>query len=389
MNEKSGEKSLLFNRFESVPKIRDEYLVGKSIWMVLPQKASVVAAKQFSALITVMRKENMAIIARYTHSRASTPKRVALFANSDSMHMYELFYKQDRTPLKFPLLKSKASNPSADELNIMDKFIDSMDLTNHKSDPNQPPKEAFAKLVDPGLQHMYRAIANRALNPNSSVLEIEKEIADLITPPQSIDPTLESEMKVLFELKAKKLSYKESIMYKLEDEVDSVASTLSDLCFDDSIVIGTIDPAWDFVKLVHRGEPFTMIAKKLENVILEILKTSRTKDEEIVAALNAYRGVAKDKAPNQYNKWIASIKQILMEHEHSGLWQEVVNLNLGLIPDTRNELSFVSLEESKDFYKSEDKKNSEDQLDSGFAENSFSSCEAPILSNSPDLFDEM
>lgn len=381
----NGGKGLKCIGFTPVDLIHDQHLVGDSIWAVVPQKNMPTSAKRLAAMIKAMHNLNLAIIARYTFRADSAPKLMALFPSENSLHMYELFFKDNHMNMKFPRLNSKATTPSAEQLEFMDKFIDTMDLMNEntKMDVDQPEQQQhFNKLLDPGLQYQYRAIAHRAINPDEPLLKIDQEIMNLITAPKAAAIDVET-LKALFPVKAAKLTNKEKLLKNIRDieqqQGSDAAPTENKPDYSDIHEIGTVKPADDFMKLLERGEAFNMLTAQIQQVIFNlVVKSLVAMDEKILQALLVYRETAKTKAPFKYNEWIATFKELLMQREKIQLWQSVINQGLGLITAKESEMSTVSDDEATVFAKLDDLSTQQAQANDSLLEDS-----------NLDMFDDM
>lgn len=350
----NGGKGLKCIGFTPIDKIQTENLAGGGIWTVIPQKNMAVSAKKFAALLKAMEKLNVAIIARYTYRDGTAPKMMALFPAKDSLHMHEIYFKDNYVALEFPRLNSKSTKPSAEQYEFMDKFIDSMDLM---SDNKGQPAELFNKLMDPGLQYAYRAIAHRAIHPNERMLKMDKEIMSLVKPPKQANV---DELKELFPLKVAKITGKQAFLqnlYKIGNEDEEAEKCRPEIKQDYSDIheVGTIKPADDFIKLLERGEPFNLLSGQVQQVIINlVVKSMIAMDEKILQALLTYRETAKERGPYKYNEWIATFKDLLKQREKNQLWQSLINEKLGLITRQESETSLVSDEEAIAFYKVED-----------------------------------
>lgn len=352
----NGGKGLKFIGFTNINKIQDGHLVGDTIWAVVPQDGMITSARRFAAMIAAMKNLNLAIIARYTYRDGTAPKLMALFPSENSMLMHELFYKDNMVEIRFPLLQSKSTAPSEQQLDAMDKFIDSMDLTSNKDDQPEP----FKKLLDPGLQYMYRAIAHRAINPNEPVLKLDDEIMALVRPP--VRTTNVDELKTLFPLEPQKLTSKEAWLQKVlkleKEETNESTDPTTDVekpAYHDIQKVGTVNPAEDFIKLLEMGEAFNALAVQIQTVIYDLVtKSLVSMDDKVRKALHVYREEAKQKAAFKYNEWIEQFKDLLKEREKKQLFELIIKEKLGLITGKESETSTVSDEDAQQFYKIDD-----------------------------------
>lgn len=319
---------------------------------------------------------NLSMIARYTYGNKAAPKMMALLPNTmtskgceyNSLLMYELFFKDNCVDIAFPLLQAKKSEPTVDQYQIVDEFIDSMDLMRGNQSKDIDDRLAgeksstgyFQKLLDPGLQHAYRAIAHRALNPKDTVLKIDRDILEMITSPKEEDAkAIVERMKTLFPLEMVQVANKEKLMERLRkwDDKDGAMppnnnSDNGTFHSDRQIVeIGTIDPAEDFTELLSRGERFDSLAAQIQKVVNDIvLKSVDLMAEKVIKAIFVYREVAKQKSPFKFNEWIKHFKETLEQHEKTQLWTKlIVDEKLGLITANESELSAVTEADARKF----------------------------------------
>lgn len=373
---KNGRKSLICIGFIRQVQFSDLHLAGNGIWAVVPQKGCSASANMLAALTTAMRKTEVAMIARYAYNASSAPKMMVLFPNDmnkkhpehNSLLMYELIYKQNHIKVQFPALFTKKTEPSVEQYEVIGNLIDSMNLMkasiNDEAEPTQKSREAFKKLLDPGLQHMYRAIANRAINPKDPVLAVDKDLMDMLYPPRHLQeqakPYIEK-AKELFQLEVVKRSTKNVLFEKWQNiGLENAASMDGG---NDSTVniieVGTATPAEDFAELLNRGERFPTLAAQIQKVITNIaFQSVEIPEEKISKALLIYREFAKTKGPFRYNEWIEDFKSQLLDRGKVDVWQKIiVPEHYGLITATESEISTVTDKEAAEFYQVADDNN--------------------------------
>lgn len=364
----SGSKSFRCIGFVGQSEICEHNLAGTGIWAVVPQKNSIVAEKMLAALTATMRNSNLAMICRYVYRAGTRPKMMVLYPNNynknypnhNSLLMYELFYKENYVQITFPSLQTKKTEPNNEQYEAVSKLIDEMDLMK----VGQNADEAFKKLLNPALQHMYRAIANRALHPNHSALTADKDLLEMLSPPQELQnqskPHIEK-IKELFPLEIVKKSKKNALFEKLQKisatsdgDVDNLPSISHDTSQTNLIEVGTISPAEDFMDLLNRGERYTTMADQIQNVINNIvLKSVVLPEEKVVKAMMAYREQAKLLGPHRYNDWIAEFKTLLLQRNKEDIFVKLVQMEgFGLITNKESEKSLVTDEEATAFYMS-------------------------------------
>lgn len=372
----NGGQGLKCIGFSPIASIQDKYLVeddsGNMIKIVVPQKNATVSAKRFAAVLKAMHNMQIAIVARYTYRYNTAPKLMALFPDEDSMLMYQLYFKESYIELEFPRLNAKSTEPTSQQLEFMDKFIDSMDLTDGGH---------FEKLQDPGLQYQFRAIAHRAIRPDEPLLKVDNDILSLITPPKPVDV---EGLQANFPLKAAKLTGKEAFLdniRKFENDAEDAthATHFNKADYTDLHEIGTIKPADDFMQLLERGEPFNVLIEQMQKIVTDlVVKSLVAMDEKILHALAAYRETAKQKGPYKYNEWIKSFKELLKQREKIALWHSLVQKSLGLITENESEMSTIKEEEAQAFIKIED-----------FSTQNAQSNNNEFEDSNVDMFDEM
>lgn len=346
----NGEKGLRCLGFAKTSSIQIEHLEGSSTRMVVPQTGADSSAKRFGALLAAMRDLDSALIARYTYSNRSAPKIMALFPHDDnSMLMHELFFKENMVLMTFPSLESHKFTPTDEQNEFMDKFIDSMDLTGSTQ---------FDQLMDPGVQHIYRVLAHRAINPEDPLVAVDKSLLALITPPTPKGIDID-EMKTLFPLQEIERSNKEKWLENIQnlqsEAGDNRATSLQDGNDIDITSVGTIRPAEDFLLLLAKGEHIDRPIRQLQDVIVQLaIKSVTAMDDKICKALDAYRENAKQKCPYKYNDYIQKFKDVLKEREKVQLWEMIVKERLGLITERESEISTVTDANAAAFYQGDE-----------------------------------
>lgn len=302
---------------------------------------------------------------------------MALFPNTsvdssecehNSLLMHELFYNDNFIEQLFPPLGN--TKTTQDEIDTIDTFIDSMDLSgaNTSSEVNAEGKSSsfFKKLLDPGLQHTFRAIAHRALNRGEPLLEPDNDILDMIKPPEEIEiktKPIADHMKTLFPLepvvKSKKEILMESIQNRKGNDLEvpvSASDGDGNTSAEEIKEVGTRNPGDDMIILFNCGERFDILAAQMQHAILEMVLVSMDMIiERVIKGIFVYREFAKQKAPYKFNEWIVNFKELLDQRGKFDVWvQVVVNERLGLITSNESELSTVSEAEAQEFIRVKD-----------------------------------
>lgn len=374
----NGGKGFRLIGFTKESAMQYEYFAGTGVWLVVAQEDRMAKA-QLTALVQALRNLKLAMIVRYTYSNASAPKIMCLYPNStntqhNSFFMYELFYKDSFVDISFPRLQSKRTELSAEQYAAVDRFIDAMDLmggsgANENSMDvdcaDKKPKEYFKHLLNPSLQHTYRALAHRHLNPSEPVLKMDADLMAMLSTPKADEarPHIDA-LKGLFPLEAAKASTKEQLYAKMRKGDDSGYTSIADslsvssgsgankvhVAFD----IGTINPVDDFAKGLDADAPFHQLAKKMQDVIVKLIihatEMSVPYQAKIHDSIAVYRAAAIEKAPYLYNEWMIELQRTMNERGKTYLWAQLVaDKGFGLITSTESAASTVSDDDAKRF----------------------------------------
>lgn len=352
--------------------MKDDYFAGGGIWLVAPQNDSL-ARKQITALVQALRNLQLTMIVRYTYNKKSTPKLMCMYPNSrnikhNTFFMHELFYKDSQIDVQFPRLQAKRTELNDEQYKAIDQFIDAMDLTggmNENASNETQSKEQFKHLLNPSLEHTYRALAHRHFKPDEPLLNLSDDLAAMLTPPNKEDakPHVDT-LKSLFTLETAKVSSKEAFYGKMRQIDDSGNASMADSANSSSVStinasnvscdIGTINPVEDFSKCLVAGVAFHRLAMKMQEVIEKLIIFSTDMSEpyqkKIHKSVSAYRAAAIKKAPYLYNEWIVVLQKTMNDRGKAYLWPSLIaEKGYGLITSIESALSTVSEADAKRF----------------------------------------
>lgn len=368
----SGGKQLRVIGFTHQSHIDDYNTSGSTIHLVVAQKRSLVDAQLITALVQVMRRRKLVMMARYVYGSRGDPKVMALFPNehcSDfpehgSLMMYELFYNDQYNEIQFPPLRQSRNQPSKEQYAAIDKHIDAFDLTKLNGGTSTKP---FQCLIDPSLQHNYRALKNRALNPSEPLLPMDKDLADMLKAPaeamEKAQPIIE-EIKTLFKLQ-EKVTKKRGLLYKkFEQQCTSNFTNAADgegANGDESGYesmndrMEAFNPAKSVSELIKSGNAFESLVEDLREILHEItFKVLEPKVDIIKETVKVYRDEAKKGNPDLFNEWIMTFKKDVECRQKTDLWNiAVLEERLGLITLEENAASEVDVKRAQKFYELE------------------------------------
>lgn len=351
----NGPKSLRCYGFAEQAEIRDQYLAGTGVWLVVPQKNSTVADKMMTALTTAMRDTELAMICRYKHNVNGHVKMMVLLPNHNSMLMYELIYKQNVVRMSFPTLRTTEPTtvPSAEQYEAVDKLIDALDMMNVGEDTvdgEAGGTEAFKILQNPAYQHTCRAITMRSLYPNEAIISLDEDLIEMLNMPEELKDKSKPHVG-----KIKKLFPLETVTSSATDQTPGIALEKK----TKPVEVGIISPVEDFLDLLNHGEHYptaaTQIQHVINNLVLEFVAPVEdavaVEDEKVLKAIITFREQAKLLGPNRYNKWLDELKTLLLLQNKAAGFIDLLQLNgLGLITNKENDISLVSEKQATAFY---------------------------------------
>ncbi|XP_053663414.1 X-ray repair cross-complementing protein 5-like [Anopheles marshallii] len=372
---RSGESRLACLGFTASSNVLEEHLSSKGSYVVVAKKGCTASNHKLAALVKAMHELSVVMIATKVYRKDNKPRLNVLLPTYrheiPCLVMMELIFKDELCCLKFPpLLKSKPV-PTDEQYEAIDKLIDSMNLMDAIDDSNGESREAFAlhNTYNPTLQHVYQAVAHRALHPKQPLPPVDTTLQELFEVPKKVatrsKPALD-DVKRLFDLKEIKQNTRTEWLQrmakiKLADDAASTVSTIdSGILMDDDdadrrmvVSVGSVTPAEDFALLLRRGEKFATVATQLQNILFELLFMSmRPPGDKVVLALMVYRSEAQTLGPYRYNEWVTEFKDMLLTRRKEEFWEQIiVGKRLGLIDSQESEMSTISLEQAENFYK--------------------------------------
>uniref|UniRef100_A0A182JTS8 Ku domain-containing protein n=1 Tax=Anopheles christyi TaxID=43041 RepID=A0A182JTS8_9DIPT len=375
---RSGDSRLACLGFTASSNVLEEHLCGNGSHVVVAKKGCNATNQKLYALVKAMYEMNVVMIATKVYRKDTRPRLNALIPTYKHeipyLVMLELIFKDELCSLKFPpLLKSK-NKPTNEQYAAIEKLIDSMSLMDAIDNSNGEHREAFAlhNTFNPTLQHVYRTVAHRALNPTQPMPEVNSTLQELIEVPKKVverSKEAMDEVKKVFELKEIKQSTRAEWLQrmakiKVGNDANSSSPTIdSGVVMDEEdsdvanrrmvVSVGTVTPAEDFTLLLRRGEKFATVATQLQNTVFELLFTSlRPPGDKVIAALMVYRSEAQKLGPYRYNEWMTEFKEMLLTRQKADFWEKViVGEKLGLIDAQESEMSTISVEQAAQFYK--------------------------------------
>lgn len=273
--------------------------------------------------------------------------------------MYELAYHNQYNCYDFPKLTSKSTECSDEQLKAIDNLIDCMDLTMEGEDSEEQPRETLEKDLLPfnNLPDIFernladvieRKILCKATEDDEFFEELlkDKNFKERFWKvPEEIEEKAKEaakEVKRLFPLKVtnkwlEKAKEKARLSQHPADPDEEPSTSGIELSFDH---VRTSTPASDFEQLLKayvfpikdstkRDMKFNHFASQIRAVIRDLIfKPKSTNDinmDKVTDALTAYRKRCFIfNAFDDYNTWISSIKNEVVNRRMAKFWQDVV-----------------------------------------------------------------
>ena len=299
---------------------------------------------QLSAYIHALYEKDAVALAKYVRVKNANPKLIVMYpvikADKEFLYFSQLPFAEDIRRFTFPSLSK--IKPTDKQLNLMENWINSMDLMEAALDDDGDKIEAFKpkNTFNPTYQRLFQCIRERALDSEALIPPIDPHIQQHVEPIPHVLKNSREEFRELidsFELekveveevkKAWKvdeedlealLGLKEKVEKNLSDEVDQ---------------IGTLHPISDFRKMCDRKDQDLVPKAILElgQIIVNLVSSSFGEQnyEKALNCLNAMREICiRENEALKFNEFMNTLKQNYAQSEkRKGFWELV---KIGLI----------------------------------------------------------
>ncbi|XP_071810860.1 X-ray repair cross-complementing protein 5-like isoform X4 [Apostichopus japonicus] len=368
-----------FTKSENVK--RHQYM-GRSVFAFVADPNDDHGGVAFSAIVKALYETNSVAIVRRGATARSQPKLACLVPHIkvkyESLLFFELPYAEDLRTYTFPsITENEKFKPSEEQLQAVDKLIDSMDLMGENGEPDDDdddegdnemlkPKE----ILNPVFQRLYQCLLHRALNPNDTIQEIDEMLKASLERPQAVSASscqAVEEMQKVFKLEVTKKSDKgtgENVFGVINQNGDAPKTaapapdnadvTMADMAQGAITEVGSVNPVSDFQKLVKDADDttFKRVCKEMQNRIHQLVLESFG-SQFFKKALDCLKSLRTEtcqrKEPDLFNTFLRDTKQKLKSTSKTAFWQKMCTENLTLISKVECPTSDVTEEDSKKF----------------------------------------
>ncbi|CAI8032323.1 X-ray repair cross-complementing protein 5 [Geodia barretti] len=298
----SSERCLSLLGFSPETCVSTHQTLGSSVQVVVPTPDDQNAGAAMSALIHALYETKNVGVARYIARKNAAPRLVALLPQIKASHecllMLHLPFMEDIRQYTFPSLSgpSGSATPSAEQLAAVDSLISSMDLMSADRDEDGERCEALKpKLtMNPLTQRVFQCISQRALNPDSTLPDMDPGLHHVLEPGQALLSLCSSALAGIKEafplMRVEKKDNKGTAVWKESSDLDvegqgpSVKKprveeetdfSMASLARGEVTEVGTLDPVADFCRIVTRNDyDFNHCCRQLQGTMMKLVKES-------------------------------------------------------------------------------------------------------------------
>ncbi|CAJ0761445.1 21496_t:CDS:10 [Entrophospora sp. SA101] len=381
-------------------QFKREYLLDK-VYTIVPPKNNYLAANYLSALIHGLYEKETYALVRYVRRNFEAPKLGVLAPHitpkKECLYFSFIPFKEDRKYIELPSLErifttsgrrvdTHPNLPSVEVLDKMEIFIKGMDLMEAAVDNNGNPKEhlKLKECYNPTLYALKKAIAHKALNPDTPIPALDSEIISQT----KLLPTLAEKNKVVVEELKKLLNVKKakekgktakrrfaeankpaeaeipiSELLSASSEEQTVEKRaraeidVDSLLKDKNAVtreVGATDPISDFNNMISYREEDLVTISQMAKIILDLVKISFWDSHypKALECLKLLRTVAsRENEVESYNNFLRELKNLCVQYSppKTDFWTLVVRDHLTLISSEEAMDSTVSKSEAEEF----------------------------------------
>ncbi|KAH8244119.1 hypothetical protein KR026_000001, partial [Drosophila bipectinata] len=346
-----------FIKRDSVP---DEYFCGDSLYLLVHQKENTTSAKKLDALVRALVASDRAILCWKIYStKLNTPRMVVLLprladdVNPASLFMLEVSYSGQHHFWDFPALRTAKTECSEDQLQAIDRLIDSSDLECSLRDNQQPrPWPQNDLLPFDGLpsifeQNLMDVLQHRVLRKNQD--ENEEQFKKLLKDKSfaevfwSVPEPLEEKskqaaanVKHLFPLRYSR-AWLEKLKAKEQEEESKFVKpeTVEKNITMPEELVGLSNPAADFKRILEivrshtnateKDARFQALSAQMRVVIITLLERKNLNLELLAELIGLYRqSCIEFNAFVEYEKFAEDIKKTTLTKHLKDFWQNVM-----------------------------------------------------------------
>nr|XP_045583822.1 X-ray repair cross-complementing protein 5-like isoform X1 [Procambarus clarkii] len=369
-------RSLSILGFTRSSTVSHQRRAGDQVLVITAREGDEAAAVAFSSLIQALQELDMVAVTRRIYNNNYNPVMGALFpditAKYECLIWIPLPFQEEVRMYTFPSLQRLTENLNDNEIQAMDDLISSMDLSCQEEDGEE--ELAPTGVLNPQLQHYFNTLTDRALHPHDPIPPPAPHVLNILETPEcvceardKVVPSLKTHFPTKKLIKKTKRDNKDLFASNDGDESTKKAKldvndsmSASDLTRPLVTHVTSATPVQDFLALLGGEAPnFNLICKQLGEVVLQLVDglggggTNAAVVAKVIDCLTSFRQESCSIDPSTYNKFISSLKEVVMTMSLHELWNRVKESGLGMINKEENARSIIGSDEAEEFLKLE------------------------------------
>ncbi|KAM8714984.1 hypothetical protein ACLKA7_002088 [Drosophila subpalustris] len=351
---------LHFLGFVKRSKIPDAYFCGDSLYMLVHQKWNQTSAQKLDALVRALILQKSVILCwKIFSAKFNTPRIVVLVPQEAtenrpaSLYMFEMSYHAQHQFWDFPALRTEKTECNADQMQAVDKLIDSMDLECTLKDTQQPRQQRQNDLLPfDGLPSIYEqnlmdVLERKVICRSATDIELydmfkERNFVETFwSVPEEIEQQAKqaaAALKKLFPLershawqeKLKAMELEQNAPpFIQEDRADREES------FGTIESVGLMTPVEDYNQILRqvrailnttqRDAQFQTVSAQMRVVVITLLERNKLNLKQLSEVLEVYRKSCFEfNSFAEYNQFTAQIKEKAIERKLKEFWNSVM-----------------------------------------------------------------
>ncbi|XP_034472899.1 uncharacterized protein LOC117780461 [Drosophila innubila] len=350
---------LHFLGFVKRSKIPDAYFCGDSLYMLVHQKKNTTSAQKLDALVRALIVQKCVILCwKIFSAKFNTPRIVVLVPQEStenrpaSLYMFEMSYHAQHQFWDFPALRTEKTECSSDQMQAVDKLIDSMDLECTLKDTQQPRQQRQNDLLPfDGLPSIYeqnlmdvlerKVVCKSATDVDFySTFKDHKFVEIFWSVPEAIEEQSKkaaSALKKLFPLE-RSHAWQEKLraMELAQNTPPPIEEELADFEeFAEIDSVGLMTPVQDYNQMLRkvrsitnptkRDAQFQSLSAQMRVVIITLLERNKLNLVELSEVLAVYRKSCLDfNSFAEFNQFAAQIKEKATEKKLTEFWESIM-----------------------------------------------------------------
>ena len=367
----NNNKCLQVIGFSQCSHIKRHHFIGDSVVTFVPPTSE--CSQGFSALAQSLFEMDCVAIVRYCFRQNASPKLGCLYPHIrpdyTELLFFQLPFAEDIREFTFGSLDE--SGHSHEEIESMDQFLSSMDLSQAYIDSEGDRSEAFQPRFcpNPHIHRLFQCTSHRSLNKGNELPKLDPIIADYLNPSLPNRENIQACIKLiqglcpLIEIESKKTDKSDIFKKEIggdkqgnEEQVEDM--DISEVLSSDVSNVGSINPVKDFEEMCKKTDLFPVASKQMQERIVSLVRESFGDQNypKALSCITSLREVCISLAkPETFNEFAKSLRVLLIgsgdaskEQRHQAFLTLIVKEGITLISKEECECD-VTGEEAKQF----------------------------------------